>query len=418
MFGTCAYHRATLQQRPDRLDAPVASCPVKRRPVCEASSPHPLVSRAARCRKLRRAGTQSLTATCLVRHVRQPPRCGSGAPEPPRRARFELPREAASSLRAHPLVSRAARCTCVSRAARCRKPRLAGTQSLKRPASRGVPHTGVPNAGGAAAGRRRRRYVGPERRRRYIGPERRRRYVGYMSLAPGNVLARLSTTPPTLVTACTSARAPSSRATRHVDAIRALLDHDANVNAAHLGGGTPLHGAAGQGHVGATQALLDAGADVHASSAEGWTALHEASYQGKIEVVILPRCTCTHGRPALHLHPSTSRGGTCTLHPLARTQLMVDATEGWLVAAAYGGAKQQARRVSDIARLTGQRAERDVPSTHDARAEQGKSFQGLRAGPPWLPAACRATHERVYSQAQHRFTVQLRTGTSRRFGRS
>ena len=52
-------------------------------------------------------------------------------------------------------------------------------------------------------------------------------------------------------------------------------------------GNTPLHVAAVRGEVDAIEALLDAGAEINAAGEHGYTALHEAVEQGQGEVVRL-----------------------------------------------------------------------------------------------------------------------------------
>ena len=76
-------------------------------------------------------------------------------------------------------------------------------------------------------------------------------------------------------------------AARDGDAARvaALLKQDADVNAHHPDGGTPLIKAATHGHREVVEALLAAGAKVDDKDAEGWTALMWSGEFGKLETV-------------------------------------------------------------------------------------------------------------------------------------
>lgn len=80
--------------------------------------------------------------------------------------------------------------------------------------------------------------------------------------------------------------------TGNTDAVRALLRHGADPNAAMHTGMVPLIYAAGEGHTRIVQLLLEAGADVHktlhvaGSPFQGYTALHFASLQGRIDAVM------------------------------------------------------------------------------------------------------------------------------------
>ena len=77
----------------------------------------------------------------------------------------------------------------------------------------------------------------------------------------------------------------------HVDAVRVLLDHGADVNAQDSIDWTPLHLASCEGHLKVVQLLLDYGATVNAQSGDG-SPLHLASDWGNLEVV---RLLLSHG---------------------------------------------------------------------------------------------------------------------------
>ena len=73
----------------------------------------------------------------------------------------------------------------------------------------------------------------------------------------------------------------------HVEFVKALLE-DAGADTEAKGGSngyTALMLASEKGHVDAVQALLDAGADIEAKDYYGWTALMLASRYGHVEVV-------------------------------------------------------------------------------------------------------------------------------------
>jgi ankyrin repeat protein len=71
-----------------------------------------------------------------------------------------------------------------------------------------------------------------------------------------------------------------------VDALRLLLQHNADVNATDQSNSTALHCPSTIGHVDVAQILLDHGADINAVSKNG-TPLYNASEQGHLEVVRL-----------------------------------------------------------------------------------------------------------------------------------
>ncbi len=71
----------------------------------------------------------------------------------------------------------------------------------------------------------------------------------------------------------------------NTDAVQALIDAGANVNAKDEYGWTALMEAAARGHTATVQALLDAGANVNAQGTFGATALMKAQENGHTEVV-------------------------------------------------------------------------------------------------------------------------------------
>ncbi|NKB54315.1 MAG: c-type cytochrome [Rhizobiaceae bacterium] len=68
-------------------------------------------------------------------------------------------------------------------------------------------------------------------------------------------------------------------------AIRALIDHDANVNVSSEALGTPLHAAAHYGATEIAKLLIDAGAQVNARGKFQFTPLHTAALKGNVEIV-------------------------------------------------------------------------------------------------------------------------------------
>ena len=77
-------------------------------------------------------------------------------------------------------------------------------------------------------------------------------------------------------------------ATGNADAVRALLAHGANVNAAELQNNqTALMWAAAERHPDVVRALMEAGADLRARSRHGFTALHFAAREGDLEITRL-----------------------------------------------------------------------------------------------------------------------------------
>jgi uncharacterized protein len=71
----------------------------------------------------------------------------------------------------------------------------------------------------------------------------------------------------------------------HLDAMRLLLRHRADVNLADSGGNSPLLHAAMRGRSNAVRLLLESGANVNAASTHGWTPLMAAAWEGHANVV-------------------------------------------------------------------------------------------------------------------------------------
>ena len=71
----------------------------------------------------------------------------------------------------------------------------------------------------------------------------------------------------------------------HLDAMRMLLRHRADVNLADSGGNSPLLHAAMRGRTNAVRLLLESGANVNAASTHGWTPLMAAAWEGDARVV-------------------------------------------------------------------------------------------------------------------------------------
>lgn len=70
----------------------------------------------------------------------------------------------------------------------------------------------------------------------------------------------------------------------HVDIIRLLISHGADVNAQSSTGNTPLMYACAGGHVAAVKELLTHGANVEDHNENGHTPLMEAASAGHVEV--------------------------------------------------------------------------------------------------------------------------------------
>jgi len=73
----------------------------------------------------------------------------------------------------------------------------------------------------------------------------------------------------------------------HVEVVRALIKHDAKIDAVDANGRTPLIWAAMQGQTEAARLLLDATANIGAANDGGWTPLHYAMSYGHRETAQL-----------------------------------------------------------------------------------------------------------------------------------
>jgi len=77
-----------------------------------------------------------------------------------------------------------------------------------------------------------------------------------------------------------------------VDVARMLVDRGADMSAQAQDGKTPLHWASGMGHMRVAQMLLERGANLSARDQNGWTPLHWASSDGHVD---LTRMLVEHG---------------------------------------------------------------------------------------------------------------------------
>ena len=75
----------------------------------------------------------------------------------------------------------------------------------------------------------------------------------------------------------------------HADAVRALIEKGANINAKDSDGWTPLMQAAYYGYANVVQVLIERGADVNARDRSGETALNKAEAHHKAEIVSILR---------------------------------------------------------------------------------------------------------------------------------
>lgn len=77
----------------------------------------------------------------------------------------------------------------------------------------------------------------------------------------------------------------SSSGWGHVDVVKTLIAHGADVNAVSLHGNTALHAAATEGNVEIVTLLLDHGASIDAGTDDGTTALHRAAWRRNRKMV-------------------------------------------------------------------------------------------------------------------------------------
>ena len=73
----------------------------------------------------------------------------------------------------------------------------------------------------------------------------------------------------------------------HIDVVRALVEYEADTEAADNNGDTPLLCAAYEGHVAVAEFLLEHGCNIDHADTYGSTALHLAAFKGRLKVVRL-----------------------------------------------------------------------------------------------------------------------------------
>lgn len=77
----------------------------------------------------------------------------------------------------------------------------------------------------------------------------------------------------------------------HVDVIKLLISHNADINAQSSTGNTPLMYACAGGHMEAVKELLLASANVEAHNENGHTPLMEAASAGQVEIAKVRKIT-------------------------------------------------------------------------------------------------------------------------------
>jgi ankyrin repeat protein len=70
----------------------------------------------------------------------------------------------------------------------------------------------------------------------------------------------------------------------HIQVIRTLLQHKADAKARDKNKSTPLHRASSRGYAGSARIFLEHGVDATAQDKNGWTPLHCAAFEGHVEV--------------------------------------------------------------------------------------------------------------------------------------
>jgi ankyrin repeat protein len=107
----------------------------------------------------------------------------------------------------------------------------------------------------------------------------------------------------------------------HVNILRSLQGHGADVGSRNKYGETPLHGASWNGKLDAGQCLLDLGADINARNDDGWTPLFHAMFHGHAEFarMLLERGAAIEARSVFGstaLHAAVRGGGIQTVRLL------------------------------------------------------------------------------------------------------
>jgi hypothetical protein len=122
----------------------------------------------------------------------------------------------------------------------------------------------------------------------------------------------------------------------HVNILRSLQEHGADVGSRNKYGDTPLHGASWNGKLDAGRCLLDLGADINARNDDGWTPLFHAVFHGHtgfarmliIRGAVLDTRSVFGSTP---LHAAVRRGGIQTVRLLLVYGADVNACDnrGW-----------------------------------------------------------------------------------------
>ena len=122
----------------------------------------------------------------------------------------------------------------------------------------------------------------------------------------------------------------------HVNILRLLQGHGADVGIRNKYGETPLHGASWSGKLDAGRCLLDLGADINARNDDGWTPLFHAVFHGHTEFarMLIIRGAVLDARSVFGstaLHAAVRRGGIRTVRLLLVFGADVNARDnrGW-----------------------------------------------------------------------------------------